>query len=81
MLTIVCVGLSTSFFTSASKEKDANESGVVMTRDSFLQKWSEDFKNRNAQGIIDASTDEVQQTLREVLTLCGILPMMGNGVP
>ena len=64
ILVVICAALSSSFFTSASKENDANVN-IVMTRDRFIEKWCEDFKERNAQGIIDASTDEVQQTLRE----------------
>ena len=77
MLAIVCAGLSTSFFTSASKEKSVSDASsgtdvnsdtdasIVMTKDRFIDKWCEDFKDRNALGIINASTDEVQRTLTE----------------
>jgi beta-lactamase regulating signal transducer with metallopeptidase domain len=71
MLAIVCAGLSTSFFTSASKEKDVSDASsstdasIVMTKDRFIDKWCEDFRDRNVLGIINASTDEVQRTLTE----------------
>ena len=75
LLVFICVALSSSFFTSVSKDNDANnvtiktdkisDSGIVMTRDRFVEKWCEDFKDRNAQGIIDAATEEVQETLRK----------------
>ena len=78
ILIVVCAGLSSSFFTSASTNKDAGETGsngemsIVMTKEHFIQKWCEDFKGRNAQGIIEASTDEVQKILREEDLLDGI---------
>lgn len=71
MLAIVCAGLSTSFFTSASKEKDVSDASsstdasIEMTKDRFIDKWCEDFRDRNVLGIINASTDEVQRTLTE----------------
>jgi beta-lactamase regulating signal transducer with metallopeptidase domain len=71
MLVIICAGLSTSFFTSASKEKDSSDASsdtdasIVMTKDKFVEKWCEDFRDRNVLGIINASTEDVQRTLTE----------------
>ena len=71
MLAIICAGLSTSFFTSASKEKDmidassGTDASIVMTKDRLIEKWCEDFRDRNVLGIINASTEEVQRTLTE----------------
>lgn len=52
MLVIICAGFSTSFFTSASKEKDSSDASsdtdasIEMTKDKFVEKWCEDFRDR-----------------------------------
>ena len=45
--------------------------GGTQTKDSFVRQWAEDFEDRNAQGIIEASTDEVRKTLMEEGLLAG----------
>ncbi len=66
MLVLMCAGLSTCFFTSVAE--DANDSNVLnikQTRDGLVRRWCEDFMDRNAEGIVNACTKEVQQTLIE----------------
>ncbi len=88
LLVVVCVALSSGFFTSASKgdytvEDTGIESGIMISKDSFVEKWCEDFKDSNAQGILDASNEEVQNTLVEegLLDVEGDYPVFGWSSP
>lgn len=48
-----------------SDASSSTDASIVMTKDRFIDKWCEDFRDRNVLGIINASTDEVQRTLTE----------------
>ncbi|MDC7293040.1 hypothetical protein NXH67_05890 [Butyrivibrio sp. DSM 10294] len=68
-LVAICLVLSSSFFTSLSKGEDISdetsdaEANIVMTRERFIQQWCENFKDRNADGMLGAVTDDVRDNL------------------